>query len=172
MGLIKHKRYSEADVYRGLIHHTVIEYQIPRIPWLDALAASIITYAVEKEIYRGGGVLLETAIYSEKTWYGIIPTNTITTDLKWVLAGEAALSKREAELSVTAIIIAIVAAIGFLVGAYFIKRYYDTIEQYGYPPWYSTVTGGIALLGIVAVGGFLVYTFAPEIKKLFKAEEI
>jgi len=172
MALIKSKRYPEFYTYVGSIHHTTIEYQIPRIPGLTWIANRIITEAVEYEINKGGGELLEVAIYSENTWYSIIPTYTIKTEFKWYLPGELTLGFEERTFSVTAIIIAIVALIGILFGFYYTKRHYDTIEQHGWPPWYESIFGKVALVLIVGAGAYAIVKLTPYLyQKIYKEKK-
>lgn len=176
--LIKSKRYPEADTYSGYIHHSTIEDTVARFPGLDTIASKIISEAVESEISKSGGRLLEVAVYSKNSWWGIIPTYIITTEIKWYLPGEISreLSLGDAKLAVQAIIIAVVVAIAAIYImwkiAHIFDRHYDVVEKYGYAPWYSSMFGSLTLLIIAGAGAYLIIRYGPSLyKKIYKEKK-
>lgn len=169
MALIKSRRYPEYDTYKGYIHHSSIICKTPRVPGLDSLASRIIIECVETEIINAGGRLLETAVYSENSWWGIIPTYTINIKIKWYIPGEYSL--KEQALIADWVLVAIIAAVTLIILVY-VSEYYDAVERFGYPPWYSGPFGGLTLLLLAAGGLYLVITFSPAIyRKVFKKEK-
>lgn len=168
MALITSKRYPEFYTYIGKVHHTTIKYQINIISGLNVLGSRIITDAIEGEIYKEGGKILEASVYCDYSWWGIIPTFTITTEFKWYLPGE---TFGVEPLSVTAIIIAIVAVLAIIFGFYYTKRYFDVVEKHGYPPWYESIFGKVALVLVAGAGAYAIYKFTPYLyQKIYKGK--
>jgi len=174
MTLIKSKRYPEYDTYVGLIHHTSLETKVTRFPGLDSIASKITTSAVEYEIYKEGGKILEVSVYSENSWWTIIPTYTITVEFKWYLPGEFTLGEESliAPAIIASILWAIAAILAIIAVIYYTKRNYDTIEQYGYPPWYESIFGKVALVLIAGAGAYAIYKLTPYLyQKIYKQKK-
>jgi len=161
MALIKSKRYPEADTYVGYIHHTADIFQTTRFSGLDSTADKIIS-TVETEMSKASAHLLEIGVYSEKTWWGIIPTYTLTVECKYYLPGESL----GTSFPIPAIVWAILAILALIAFVYYTKRKFDIIEKYGYAPWYSGIFGGVTLLIIAGAGAFLTIKYlVPYLSK-------
>lgn len=176
MVLIKSKRYPEYFSYSGPIHHTSLEAKITRFSGLDSMANEIINNAVEGEVYKENGKMLEVLVYYENSWYGIIPTYTITVEFKWYLPGEFALGIEGDTLLAPAIIASILWSIAGILAilaiVYYTKRRYDAIEQHGYPPWYESIFGKITLVLIAGAGAYAVVKLTPYLyKKVYKQKK-
>lgn len=173
MALIKSKIYPEYYTYVGDANKSTIIFQVTRFPGLDSVASTIITTAVEYEINRNNARLLEVAVYSDNTWWGIVPTYTITTEFKWyqpgVALGEAALEP----LTLIAIIAAAIAAIIISIAAIVIfSKYFNIVEKHGWPPWYESMFGKIALVLIAGAGAYAIIKLVPYIyEKIYKEKK-
>lgn len=174
MALIKSKRYPEYYTYVGPANLSTIEYKVARFPGLDSLSSRIITQAVEYEVNRNNAKLLEVAVYSENSWWGIIPIYVIKITFKWyslgVVIGEAPLIEPVTLIGIIAVAVATI-FISIAAIVYFWTSYNVKIKH-GYPPWYEGIFGKVALVLIVGAGAYALVKLTPGLyRKIYKQKK-